>query len=105
MSVKLRLARAGRKKLPFYHVIATDSRNTRDGKFIENLGSYNPLMEKGSKNYFTLDVERAEYWLSVGAQPSERVALLMINHGIKSAEKFRPVFVPKEKQEKTEKKK
>lgn len=97
MSVRIRLARFGRKKVPFYHVIVTDSRNRRDSNFIEKLGFYNPLVEKNDKNYFSINTERAEYWLGVGAQPSERVAILMIDSGIKSAEKYKPVFVPKAK--------
>ncbi len=106
MSVKIRLARFGRKKLPFYHIVVTDSRNRRDSNFIEKLGFYNPLLEFDAKDAFKINKERAEYWLGVGAQPSTRMAILMIKVGINGAEKYKPVFVPKEKkiekEEKTE---
>lgn len=98
MSTKIRLTRGGRKKVPYYTVVVTDSRSSRDGKFIEKLGKYNPLLSKDDANRFVIDdKERAEYWLSTGAQPSERVAILMIKAGIKGAEKYKPVFVPKKK--------
>lgn len=102
MSVTIRLARYGRKKVPFYHIVATDTRNRRDGKFIEKLGYYNPLLKPEDKGFLSIDVERAEYWLSVGAKPSDRAALLMIKYGIKAAEKYKPVFTPKQKQVKEE---
>ena len=71
MGLKIRLARAGAKKRPYYHIVVADSRSPRDGKFIEELGTYQPL-KKG--NNFTMDLERAKYWLSKGAQPSDTVA-------------------------------
>lgn len=74
MSVKLRLTRAGAKKAPFYHIIATDERAKRDGAYIENLGSYNPMKEPAE---IILNQERVDYWLKVGAQPSETVASLL----------------------------
>lgn len=97
MAVKIRLARGGRKKLPFYRVVVADSRCKRDGKFIEKIGTYNPLLEKDNPNRFVIDTERAEYWLGTGAQPSERTAILMIKAGVKGAEKYKPVFTPKAK--------
>ena len=71
MGLKIRLARAGAKKRPYYHIVVADSRSPRDGKFIEELGSYQPL-KKGDN--FTLNLERAKYWVSKGAQPSDTVA-------------------------------
>jgi small subunit ribosomal protein S16 len=70
MSVKLRLTRAGAKKAPYYHVIATDERAKRDGKYIEQLGSYDP---KKNPAEVILNHERIDYWLKVGAQPSDTV--------------------------------
>ncbi len=74
MAVVLRLSRAGAKKMPFYHVVATDSRNPRDGKFIEAIGSYDPNQEPPK---LVLNRERLEHWLKVGATPSETVAGLI----------------------------
>jgi len=76
--VKIRLARAGAKKRPFYHVVATDSRSSRDGKFIERLGYYNPNA-KGGENKLVVDTARVEYWKGTGAQISERVAYIVKN--------------------------
>jgi small subunit ribosomal protein S16 len=104
MSVKIRLARFGRNKTPFYHIVATDSRNRRDSKFLEKLGTFNPLLPNDSKEKIILKKDRVEYWLSVGALPSDRVALLMIKMGVKDAEKYKPVFIAKEKQVKESKK-
>lgn len=73
MALKIRLARGGSKKRPVYRVIVTDSRNPRDGKFIEKLGTHNPLLESSNSNRFVVDQERVKYWLSVGAVASERV--------------------------------
>ena len=72
MSLKLRLARAGTKKRPYYHVVVTDARNPRDGRFIEKIGSYDPMLADDSKRV-TLNAERATHWLGVGAQPTDRV--------------------------------
>jgi len=74
--VVIRLARGGQKNRPFYHVVVTDSRNSRDGRYIERLGFFNPLAN-GSEEKLRLDAERIEYWQSKGAQPSERVAKLI----------------------------
>ena len=73
MALKLRLARAGTKKRPFYHIVVADARSPRDGRFIEKLGTYNPLLGKDAENRVVLDNERAQHWLSVGAQPTDRV--------------------------------
>ena len=74
--VSIRLSRGGAKKRPFYHIVVTDSRNRRDGRYIERLGFFNPVA-KGGEEKLRLDVERADYWVSHGAQPSERVAALI----------------------------
>ena len=74
--VTIRLARAGAKKRPFYHVVVTDSRNGRDGSFIERLGFLNPVA-RGQEVSYRMDLERAEHWLSQGAQPSERARQLI----------------------------
>lgn len=74
MSLKIRLARAGAKKRPFYRIVIADSRSPRDGRFIERIGSYNPMVAKDHPERLVLDAERAKHWLGVGAQPTERVA-------------------------------
>lgn len=74
--VKIRLARAGAKKRPFYHVVATESRSARDGRFIERLGYYNPNA-RGNEQKLVLDLARVEHWTKNGAQVSERVAFLV----------------------------
>ncbi|TCL08033.1 SSU ribosomal protein S16P [Shimia isoporae] len=74
MAMKIRLARGGSKKRPFYRVVAADSRMPRDGRFIEKLGTYNPLLPKDSEERVKLNMERVQYWLDQGAQPSDRVA-------------------------------
>jgi small subunit ribosomal protein S16 len=73
MSLKLRLARAGTKKRPFYHIVVADARSPRDGRFIEKLGTYNPLLAKDNEGRIVLNAERAQHWLSVGAQATDRV--------------------------------
>lgn len=77
MAVVLRLARAGAKKRPYYHVVATDSRNPRDGKFIEAVGAYDPNLEPPKVEF---KAERLEYWLKTGARPSDTVAALINRH-------------------------
>lgn len=72
MSLKLRLARAGTKKRPYYHVVVADARSPRDGRFIEKIGTYDPKLADTAKRV-TLVTERAQHWLSVGAQPTDRV--------------------------------
>jgi small subunit ribosomal protein S16 len=74
--VTIRLSRGGAKNRPFYHVVVTDSRNSRDGRYIERLGFFNP-MARGNEERLRLDSERIEHWKSHGAQPSERVAKLI----------------------------
>ena len=76
LMVTTRLARCGAKDKPFYHVVVADSRKSRDGRYIERLGFFNPLAQ-GNEERLRLNAERIEYWRSVGAQPSERVAKLI----------------------------
>ncbi len=86
MAVSIRLSRGGSKKRPYYKIVVTDARNTRDGKFIERIGSYNPLLPKDSEERVKLDADRARHWLSVGAQPSDRVARFLDAAGVKERE-------------------
>ena len=74
--VTIRLSRGGAKKRPFYHIVVTDSRNRRDGRYIERLGFFNPVA-KGAAESLSINSERVDYWLSQGAQASERVAKLL----------------------------
>ena len=83
MAMKIRLARGGSKKRPFYRVVAADSRMPRDGRFIEKLGTYNPLLAKDSEERVKMDVERVQYWISQGAQPTDRVARMLEAAGVK----------------------
>ena len=82
MAVSIRLARGGAKKRPYYKIVVTDARNARDGKFIERIGSYNPLLPKDSEERVKLDADRARHWLSVGAQPSDRVHRFLDKAGL-----------------------
>jgi small subunit ribosomal protein S16 len=72
--MKIRLARGGSKKRPFYRIVAADSRMARDGRFIEKLGTYNPLLPKDSEERVQMNMERVQHWLSQGAQPTDRVS-------------------------------
>ena len=83
MAVRIRLARGGAKKRPFYRIVAADARSPRDGKFLEKLGSYNPLLKSEDANRIILNEERIRYWLSQGAQVSDRVARFLDKSGIK----------------------
>ncbi|MEM1265053.1 MAG: 30S ribosomal protein S16 [Pseudomonadota bacterium] len=74
MAIKLRLARGGSKKRPFYRIVAADSRMPRDGRYIEKLGTYNPLLPKDNEARVTMDLDRVRHWLGQGAQPTDRVA-------------------------------
>ena len=82
MAIAIRLSRGGAKKRPYYRIVVADSRAPRDGGFIERLGSYNPLMPKDSAERVVLNVERAKHWLSVGAQPTDRVARFLDAAGL-----------------------
>lgn len=83
MAVSIRLSRGGSKKRPYYRIVVADSRSSRDGKFIERLGSYNPLLAKDDANRVVLDTDRAKHWLSVGAQPTDRVARFLDAAGLR----------------------
>ncbi|MCS0497373.1 30S ribosomal protein S16 [Ancylobacter mangrovi] len=74
MSLKIRLARGGAKKRPYYRIVVADSRSPRDGRFIEKIGTFDPLKAKDAEDRFVLDVEKAKAWLAKGAQPTDRVA-------------------------------
>lgn len=74
--VTIRLSRGGAKKRPFYHIVVTDSRNRRDGRYIERLGFFNPIA-KGKEEKLRIDVDRVQHWVGLGARPSERVASLL----------------------------
>ena len=111
MSVRIRLSRGGSKKRPFYKVVAADQRAPRDGRFIERLGSYNPMLPKDHADRFVVDVERVKYWLSNGAQPTERLEKMLAGLGLvkapalreqpkKSAPKAKALERIKEKEEK-----
>ncbi len=82
MSVAMRMARGGSKKRPYYKIVIADIRAPRDGKFIERIGSYNPLLAKDDEKRVILDLDRAKHWLSVGAQPSDRVARFLDAAGV-----------------------
>lgn len=86
MSVRIRLKRTGRTHRPSYRIVAADSRTPRDGRIIENLGSYQPL-HPVEEEQITLDVERAKYWVSVGAEATETVASILKKHGIDAKRK------------------
>ncbi len=79
MSVKIRLTRGGSKSAPFYHIVLANSRSPRDGRFIEKLGSYNPMLNKDNPDRVKLNVERIKHWLSEGAQPTTRVKKFLGN--------------------------
>jgi small subunit ribosomal protein S16 len=82
MSLKIRLSRGGAKKRPFYSIVIADSRSPRDGRFIEKIGTYNPMLPKDHETRITINEERAKHWLSVGATPTDRVALFFGNAGL-----------------------
>ena len=82
MAMKIRLARGGSKKRPFYRIVAADSRMPRDGRFIEKLGTYNPLLPKDSEERVKMNMERVQYWLGQGAQPTDRIARMLEAAGV-----------------------
>ncbi len=86
MSLKIRLARGGAKKRPFYRVVVADARSPRDGRYIEKIGYFDPLKEKDSADRLVLDAEKAKAWLSKGAQPTDRVARLLDGLGLMTRE-------------------
>jgi len=85
MALKIRLSRGGSKKRPFYKIVVAEALSPRDGKFIERLGSYNPMVAKDHAERMVLNVERAKYWISKGAQPTLRVAKMLSSDGLVKA--------------------
>ena len=83
MAISIRLSRGGSKKRPYYKIVVADARSPRDGRFIEKLGTYNPLLAKDDEKRIVLDGERAKHWLSVGAQPTDRVARFLDAAGVR----------------------
>jgi small subunit ribosomal protein S16 len=83
MAVSIRLSRGGSKKRPYYRIVVADARSPRDGNFIERIGSYNPLLAKDDAARVVLDADRAKHWLSVGAQPTDRVARFLDAAGVR----------------------
>jgi len=83
MALSIRLSRGGSKKRPYYRVVVADARSPRDGRFIEKIGTYNPLLAKDSPERVKLDAERAAHWLKMGAQPTDRVARFLDALGVK----------------------
>ena len=82
MAINIRLARGGSKKRPYYKIVVADARSPRDGRFIEKIGNYNPLLAKDNEQRVQLDADRAKHWLSVGAQPTDRVARFLDQAGV-----------------------
>ena len=87
MSLVIRMARAGTKKRPFYHIVLADSRSPRDGRFIERLGYYNPLLPKDKEDRLKLDLDKVKAWMVKGAQPSDRVTRFLDAAGVVKREK------------------
>ena len=91
MALKIRLARGGSKKRPHYSIVVADSRMPRDGRFIEKLGTYNPLLPKDAENRVEMNMERVQYWLDQGAQPTDRIARMLEAAGVRTkAERSNP---------------
>ncbi len=82
MAMKIRLARGGSKKRPFYRIVAADSRMPRDGRYVEKLGTYNPLLPKDSEDRVKMDMERVQHWLDQGAQPTDRISRFLEAAGV-----------------------
>ena len=82
MALKIRLARGGAKKSPYFRMVVVESRSPRDGAFIEKVVTYNPVLDDGNENKVVVKAERIKYWMSVGALPSDRVALLLSKFGL-----------------------
>ena len=93
MPVRIRLSRGGAKKRPFYRIVVADSRRARDGKFIDQLGTYNPMLPKDSPDRVKIDVEKAKDWMAKGAQPSDRVTIFLSNLNVVA----KPVITEKTK--------
>jgi small subunit ribosomal protein S16 len=89
MSLKIRLARGGAKKRPFYSIVVADSRSPRDGRFIEKVGTYNPMVDKTHVERLTMNTERVKHWLDRGAQPTDRIARFLGDAGLAPKPEFR----------------
>ena len=100
MSVSLRWSRGGSKKRPFFRIVAADIRAPRDGRYLERLGTYNPMLSKDDPERVYLNIERIKYWLSVGAQPTDRVTKFLAKEGLTE----KPVIPKQTKQDKPKKK-
>ncbi len=100
MGIKIRLARAGAKRRPYYHIVVSDSRSPRDGRFIERVGSYDPMLPSDHVDRIRLQSERVTHWLSVGALATDRVAKFLGHAGLAPM----PVFVEQPKQSAPKKK-
>ena len=83
MAISIRLSRGGSKKRPYYRVVVADARSPRDGKYLEKIGTYNPLLAKDDEKRVQIDADRAKHWLGVGAQPTDRVARFLDAAGVK----------------------
>jgi small subunit ribosomal protein S16 len=86
MALKIRLSRGGAKKRPYYRIVVADARSPRDGRFIERIGHYNPLLPRDSEDRLKLDIDRAKHWLSHGAQPTDRVLRFLDEAGVMKRE-------------------
>ncbi len=89
MAVRIRLSRGGSKKRPFYRIVAADSRAPRDGRFIEKLGTYNPMLPQDHEQRVVINSERVQYWLGIGAQPTDRLTKIFANLGLLKAQALR----------------
>ncbi|HLD95441.1 MAG TPA: 30S ribosomal protein S16 [Alphaproteobacteria bacterium] len=98
MALKIRLARGGAKKRPFYRIVVAEATSPRDGRFVERVGSYNPILAAGNPDRLVLNQERIQYWMSIGAQPTERVVKFLSQSGNGS-------YKPTEKSKKSQPKK
>jgi len=86
MSVKIRLSRGGTKKRPYYYIVVAEAASPRDGRYIEQIGTHNPLLPKDNADRVKIDLERAKHWLSVGAQPTDRVLRFLDAAGVQKRE-------------------
>jgi small subunit ribosomal protein S16 len=86
MALSIRLSRGGSKKRPYYRVVVADARSPRDGKYLEKIGTYNPLLAKDDEKRVQVDADRARHWISVGAQPTDRVARFLDQAGVQESE-------------------
>ena len=85
MAMKIRLARGGSKKRPFYRIVAADSRSPRDGRYLEKLGTYDPLLPRDNENRVKMDVDRVQHWLERGAEPTDRISRMIEAAGLRPA--------------------